>query len=89
MRCIAVVEAARPGLDSVIVWEDQGRLVAFAYLDGKVKMTRPLDALTIDDAVNEIRENFQITAGQFSRLTDWTDDAAVHIEPMTSGRKRW
>lgn len=90
MRCIAVIEANRPGLDSVIVWQDQDRLVAYAYQDGKVSMTRPLDAQTIDAAVQEIRDNFQINDGQYTRLTDWTATSntttAATLEPVT---RRW
>lgn len=89
MRCIAVIEAQRPGLDSVIVWaQPDDRLVAFAYQDGKVTMTRPLAATTVDDAVTEIRNNFQITDGQYTRITDWTVTSST-IEPLTPTRTRW
>ena len=88
MRCIAVIEADRPGIDSVLIWEKDGQLVAFAYENGRVTMTRPLEAPTLDLAVDEVRHNFQITAGQLSRITDWTD-AAIPADPLTPTRRRW
>jgi hypothetical protein len=88
MRCIAVIEAERPGVDSVILWDRDGQLVAFAYEDGRVSMTRPLQAQDLSGALDEIREAFQITAGQVSRITDWTDKA-LRTDPMAPRRQRW
>lgn len=88
MRAVAVIEATRPGLDSVIVWEQDGRLIAFGYLDGKVAMTRPLAANTLDDGISEVQENFQITAGQLHRVTNWQDNT-ITAEPVPTSRVRW
>jgi hypothetical protein len=73
MRCVAIIEASRPGLDSVIIWDQDGQLVAFAYEDGRVKMTRPLAAANLDQGIGEVRDNFQITATQVTRLEQWVD----------------
>lgn len=88
MRCIAVIEAQRPGLDTVLVWDRDGTLVAVAYLDGKITMTRPLAAGSLEDGVNEVLESFQINQGQFTRVTDWTQ-SAVQAEAIGPTRTRW
>ena len=88
MRAIAVIEATRPGLDSVIVWEMDGRLVAFAYLDGKVKMTRVLDVPSLDEGIAEVQRGFQINAGQLHRVTNWQENT-ITAEPMPINRRRW
>jgi hypothetical protein len=88
MRCVAVIEAERPGLDSVILWDNGEQLVAFAYQDGKVSMTRPLEAGNIDQAVSEVQAAFQINAGQLTRVTDW-QTTAVQAQPIPTTRRRW
>jgi len=88
MRCVAVIEAQRPGLDSVLIWESGGDLIAFAYLDGRVTMTRPLaDTSTLDNAINEAVESFQIGSAQLTRVSDWSN-TAVQAENVTT-RNRW
>lgn len=87
MKCAAVIEAARPGLDSIIIWaRDDGQLVAYAYQDGKVQMTRPLAAGTIDQAIPEVRDNFQINQAQLTRAHNW-QDATVPTSQI--GPRRW
>jgi hypothetical protein len=89
MRCIAIIEAQRPGLDSAIVWErDEGQLVAFAYLEGRVTASRPLDADTLNVAIDEVRHNFQITDAQLTRVHDWQDRTAVS-ERLVATPRRW
>jgi hypothetical protein len=89
MRVVAIIEAERPGLDSVILWERDGQLVAFAYLDGQVKMTRPTAATDLDGAIAEVRENFQIAAGQLTRIHNWRDTVAVTERIDMPTRTRW
>ena len=90
MRCIAVIEAERPGLDSAIIWDRDGQLVAFAYLDGRVTMTRPLEALDLDRALNEAADAFQITSGQTQRVTDWSANVQGAPERLARNpRTRW
>jgi hypothetical protein len=89
MRCLAVIEAQRPGLDSVLIWDRDQQLVAFAYQDGKVTMSRPLEHQdTLDNAVAEVLEAFQITQAQMTRVTDWTT-APVQGQLVTQPRVRW
>jgi hypothetical protein len=90
MRCIAVIEAERPGLDSAIIWDRDGSLVAFAYLDGHTTMTRPLEAQDVDGALDEVRVAFQIGAGQLQRITDWSNLATIPPEQLARNpRTRW
>lgn len=86
MKCVAIVEAQRPGLDSVILWEDNDRLVGFAYLDGKVTMTRPLAANDLTQAINEVRTSFQINEAQLTRIYDWRN---LNAERIGLPNKRW
>ena len=88
MRCVAILNTERPGLDTVIVWQDNtGRLIAFAYLDGQVKMTRPLTAATFDEGVAEVQIGFQLGTGQVTRITDWANIAApTRTSPAASTR---
>jgi hypothetical protein len=89
MRCIAVIEAERPGLDSVLIWDRDGEMIAFAYLNGKVTMTRPLQAQdTLDNAINEAAQSFQINSGQLIRVTDWAN-SSTRVEPVAPTRTRW
>lgn len=87
MRCVAVIEAQRPGLDSVLIWDQNGQLIAIAYLDGKVTMTRPIVADTLDNAINDAVTAFQINQAQLTRVSDWTDKS-VPAETITT-RTRW
>jgi hypothetical protein len=90
MRCIAVIEAERPGLDSAIIWERDGTLVAFAYLNGHTTMTRPLNHADLDNAIAEVRDAFQIGSGQLQRITDWTNLATKPPEQLARNpRTRW
>lgn len=88
MRCIAVIEAQRPGLDSILIWDRDSQLVAFAYQDGRVMMTRPLAATSIEDATNETLEAFQVNQAQFSKVTDFTS-TAVTAQTVGAPRRRW
>lgn len=85
MRCLTVIEAQRPGLDSVLIWETQDALIAFAYLDGRVMMTRPLQAVTLDQAATEAMNAFQITEARTTRIGDWTTTTIQ----ATPARARW
>ena len=76
MRCIAILEADRPGIDSVIIWEQAERLVAFAYEHGRVKMIRPLDTPDLDAAIREVCDAFQIADAQLTRIHQWGEQAA-------------
>lgn len=72
MRCLAVmVDIDHRGIDSVILWERDGQAVAIAYLDGKVTMTRPLEATTFDECVSEFSEAFAIRHGRVARIQEW------------------
>lgn len=77
MRCVAVIEAQRPGLDSVILWTDDERLVAVAYLEGQVKMTRPLNADSIDAGVREALDGFQVVDAQVTTVSQWAPPIGV------------
>ena len=88
MRAIAVIEATRPGIDAVIVWEHEGRLIAYGYEEGKVSMTRPLGANNLEDGITEVQQNFQITEGQLHRVTNWQDNT-ITAEPVPTSRTRW
>jgi hypothetical protein len=89
MRCIAIIEAQRPGLDSAIVWErDDGQLVAFAYLEGRVSASRSLESLTLNAAIDEIRRNFQINDAQLTRVHDWHERTA-ETERLVATPRRW
>lgn len=88
MRCIAVIEAQRPGLDSVLIWDRDGQLVAFAYQDGRVTMTRPLQATSLEGGITEVQDNFQVTVGQVTKIADWTDTRPPG-QVATTMRTRW
>lgn len=88
MRCMAVIEAQRPGLDSVLIWDRNGELVAFAYQDGKVTMTRPLTAQdTLENATTEALTAFQVTDGRMTPVADWAN--AVPVRSSAGQRARW
>lgn len=89
MEAVAVIEAQRPGLDTVIIWNDGHRLVAFAYENGRVKMTRPLDVATLDDGLLEVRDAFQINDAQLTRIHNWRDTTAVTERILANPRTRW
>ena len=88
MRCVAILDTERPGLDTVIVWQDNtGRLIAFAYLNGQVKMTRPLAAATFEEGVAEVQTGFQLGTGQVTRVADWANiTAQTRTTPTASAR---
>lgn len=86
MRCTAVIEADTPDLDTVIVWDDNTRLVAVAYQDGQIKMTRPLDAATLNDGIAEIQTQFHIDTGHVTRITDWANLAVQSANPGVPAR---
>lgn len=89
MNCIAVIQANRIDVDTVILWDDGSQLVAFAYLEGRVMRTRPLAAKGTDDAINEVRDTFQLTSGgQVTRIRDWVDTVA-RTEPIADLPRRW
>jgi hypothetical protein len=88
MRCIAVIEAQRPGLDSVLLWDRDGQLVAYAYLEGKVTMTRPLNAATLETGITEVLESFQINQGQATRITDWSS-TGLQSGSVVAAPTRW
>jgi hypothetical protein len=88
VRCVAIIQAARPGIDSVLIWENNDRLIAFAYLDGRVSMTRPLEANTLDQAATETLTAFQIPDGQLTRLSEWSSTQIQGQAPVAVP-KRW
>ncbi len=88
MRCIAVIDASRPGLDTVIIWDDGSQLLAFAYEQGQVKMTRPLAAPTLDMAVTEATVSFQVTDGHVTRINEWAATLPT-TELAAALPKRW
>lgn len=89
MRCIAIIEAERPGLDSAIIWEDGSRLIAFAYLNGRVQKTLPVEgATTLDNAIFEVRQRFQITEGQLTRVHDLSENVAQQ-QRIVAMPRRW
>ena len=88
MQCVAVIQATRPGIDSIILWaREDGQLIAYAYQNGRVQATRPLNATTIDQAIPEIRDNFQITTAQLTRTNAWQDTIAAPTSQI--GPTRW
>jgi hypothetical protein len=88
MQPVAIIEAERPGLDAVILWDDGNRLIAFAYLDGRVTMTRVIGAGDLNGAIAETRENFQISDAQLTRIHDW-HETHVSKERLTVLPSRW
>jgi hypothetical protein len=87
MRCVAAIQATRPGIDSILLWDDNDRLIAIAYQDGKVMMTRPLQADTLEDAATETLQAFQIPNGNLTRIADYT--ATTTVTPVTQPSRRW
>ena len=88
MNCVAVIQANRIDVDTVILWDDGSQLVAFSYLEGRVTRTRPLAATSVDQAINEVRDNFQIAEGHVTRIQDWVD-TAPRAEPVGDLPRRW
>ena len=88
MRCVAVIEAQRPGLDTVILWDDSTRLLAYAYEGGRVTMTRVLDASTLNNAIRETQEAFQINQAQLTRIHNWESQTA-QTEKIGTLPDRW
>ena len=88
MKPVAIIEAERPGLDAVILWDDGRRLIAFAYLDGRVTMTRVIGANDLNGAIAEVRENFQIADAQLTRIHNWAE-SHVATESVTVLPTRW
>ena len=86
MRCAAVIEAERPGLDHVILWDDGDRLIAYAYEQGQITKTRPLTGADINAAVNETLAAFQINDAQLTRVHDRPAAITHHVAPLPS---RW
>lgn len=58
MKPIAILQADQPAVDTIILWKDDDRQIAVAYLDGQVKMTRPVET------VQEALEAFGVPDGQ-------------------------
>lgn len=87
MRCVAVIQTDQLAHDTVILWDADGRLIAFAYLDGQVKMTRPLAAATLEEGITETQTGFQIQGGQITRIADWANLSATS-SPSTAPA-RW
>ena len=86
MRCVTVIEAQLPGLDTVILWDDTTRLIAYAYQDGRVTMTRALNADTLPRAIAETQEAFQIDQAQLIRVHNWNRD---QVETIATLPDRW
>jgi hypothetical protein len=86
MKLIAVIEAQRPGVDHVILWDDSDRLIAYAYEHGHVTKTRPLSTLDVTGAVRETLDAFQINDAQLTRVHDRPDAITQHIAPIPT---RW
>jgi hypothetical protein len=64
-------------IDTVIVWYDGQRPVAYAYHGGHVVRTTPLDASTISDQVAEIRGAFKVSDGSVFAFGDMSKPAAM------------
>jgi len=79
MKPIAIIEAQRPGLDSVILWDDGQQVIAYAYEHGHVTKTRPLTGPSLDDAILEVRDNFQINDAQLTKIHQWPTQ---HTQPQ-------
>ena len=87
MKVIAIIEAERPGLDHVILWNDNDdRLIAYAYEHGHVTKTRPLVEADTTRAVAETLNAFQINDAQLTRVHERPDALTQHIAPLPS---RW
>lgn len=86
MRCLAIIEAVRPGLDCVIIWRVGERMVAVAYEKSKVTMTRPVEG-KLEDGINEMRIAFQINSEQLDRvlIVDGSSDVSVATPSIGDG----
>lgn len=100
MQPIAIITSIHNReLDTVIIWHDGQRSIAYGYHHGHVKRTTPLDADTLDGQMNELRAIFRITDGNVILLQDasnWTPAASsqpvvTHLTPRRSlaTRRRW
>ena len=86
MKIIAIIEAERPGIDHVILWDDDDRLVAYAYEQGHVMKTRPLSEADTTRAVQETLAAFQINDAQLTRVHERPAAITRHIAALPS---RW
>ena len=86
MKVTAIIEAQRPGVDHVILWDDNDRLVAYAYENGHVTKTRPLSSPDITTAVRETLDAFQINDVQLTRIHERPDAITRHVASLPS---RW
>jgi hypothetical protein len=83
MRATAIIEAERPGIDTIIIWGDTDRLIAFGYENGRVTMTRPL---TSADPNREALDAFQVASGE---LTTIIDPTSLPTRPVRTLPARW
>jgi hypothetical protein len=68
MKALAIVEADKPEVDSVILWDAGNRLVAFAYHNGRVEMSRSLDDVTsLDAGIAQALDAFGVDKGQVTK----------------------
>ena len=64
MRLVTAFETTEPTIDHVIVWDDDVRLIAYAYQAGQVTRTTPLQTTDPRNAAAEARRAFGITTAQ-------------------------
>lgn len=91
MRCVAVLETTHPQFDTVILWGDDTRRLAFAYKEARVMMSRPTAGSTVEQDLSEAVTSFQITREQIVSTTV-VDGAAQQPAPLSAiapGRTRW
>lgn len=69
MRPLAFLQLDRQQTDTIIVWDDGERLVAFSYLDGQVVGSRPFEAAALDEqAEQELEAAFGVPAAGMVRI---------------------
>lgn len=87
MRCVAVLETTHPQFDTVILWGDDTRRLAFAYKEARVMMSRPTDGNTVSQDLTEAVTSFQIAPEQIASTTIL--DESARLTTVAPGRTRW
>jgi hypothetical protein len=88
----AITDITARDIDTVIIWNDGQRPIAYAYQAGRVIRTTPLDARTLPEQVNEIRAAFRIADGQVTSIIGTPAPAPAYNAPQplaTGGPSRW
>ena len=88
-----IVNITHPEIDTVVIWHDGQRAIAYAYHNGRVVRTTPLAAGGPAEQAGETRGQFHITDGTVHPLGTQAAPLPppISLQPIgvTPGPSRW